>query len=321
MLWGLVLFWAVGATGAYGYAQYRDIPTEMVLGLLPAFLLEATLFLGFGLERERTRLERLKPWTLALALTVAAVIPYSLATLYLASFSWQSFAILALLAAVVSVWFIVLPHRVGPDLLFLALVGVIAFSRLVRAQYPDLPRLPVGILGQMMWIRTAGCALLCIRQVRGVGFGFWPDARHWKIGALYFLGLILVAIPAAWAVNFGVPHVPSGGWGRSPLLALGTFFGILWVTALGEEFLFRGLLQQWFSAWMKSDGAALLVTSLLFGAMHLWTPRNRFPDWQLAPLAGLAGVFYGLAFRSAKSIRASMVTHALTVTTWRLFFS
>ena len=67
MLWGLVLFWAVGATGAYGYAQYRDIPTEMVLGLLPAFLLEATLFLGFGLERERTRLERLKPWTLALA--------------------------------------------------------------------------------------------------------------------------------------------------------------------------------------------------------------------------------------------------------------
>jgi hypothetical protein len=35
----------------------------------------------------------------------------------------------------------------------------------------------------------------------------------------------------------------------------------------------------------------------------------------------VAGVFYGLAFRQARSIRASMVTHALTVTTWRMLFS
>jgi membrane protease YdiL (CAAX protease family) len=38
-------------------------------------------------------------------------------------------------------------------------------------------------------------------------------------------------------------------------------------------------------------------------------------------LATLAGIFYGLAFRQARSIRVSMVTHALTVTTWRMFFS
>ena len=36
------------------------------------------------------------------------------------------------------------------------------------------------------------------------------------------------------------------------------------------------------------------------------------------PLGGLA---YGAAFHRARSIRASMVTHALTVTTWRMFFS
>ena len=33
------------------------------------------------------------------------------------------------------------------------------------------------------------------------------------------------------------------------------------------------------------------------------------------------GVVYGLAFRQARGIRASMVTHALTVTTWRVFFT
>ncbi|MDP9115318.1 MAG: hypothetical protein M3O20_16765 [Acidobacteriota bacterium] len=38
-------------------------------------------------------------------------------------------------------------------------------------------------------------------------------------------------------------------------------------------------------------------------------------------MAAVAGVFYGLAYRQARSIRASMVTHALTVTAWRLFFT
>jgi membrane protease YdiL (CAAX protease family) len=44
-----------------------------------------------------------------------------------------------------------------------------------------------------------------------------------------------------------------------------------------------------------------------------------FPNWRFALLAAVAGVFYELAFRRARSIRASMVTHALVVTTWRVY--
>jgi membrane protease YdiL (CAAX protease family) len=90
----------------------------------------------------------------------------------------------------------------------------------------------------------------------------------------------------------------------------------MWVVALGEEFLFRGLLQQWTAVWFGNEWLALALASLLFGAVHLWSR-----GWQFAFLAAVAGVFYGLAFRQAKSIRASMVTHALTVTTLRLFYS
>jgi hypothetical protein len=36
-----------------------------------------------------------------------------------------------------------------------------------------------------------------------------------------------------------------------------------------------------------------------------------FPNWQFAALAALAGLFYGLALRRARS----------TVTTWRMFFA
>ena len=44
-------------------------------------------------------------------------------------------------------------------------------------------------------------------------------------------------------------------------------------------------------------------------------------DSSVAIVAGIAGVFYGIAFLQAKSVRASMVTHALVVTTWRVFFT
>lgn len=87
--------------------------------------------------------------------------------------------------------------------------------------------------------------------------------------------------------------------------------------ALAEEFFFRGLLQQWLTAWTRSEWVGLIAASLIFGSVHIFL---HFPNWKLAVLASLAGICYGLAFRRAKSIRASMVTHALVVTTWKIFF-
>jgi membrane protease YdiL (CAAX protease family) len=155
-----------------------------------------------------------------------------------------------------------------------------------------------------------------VRRVKNVGFGFWPELREWRIGALYFLGLLVIAVPLGWAIGFTRPEWPTRSeWMVLPL----TFLGTLWVLALGEELFFRGLLQQWMCDWLKNQWAGLLVTSALFGSVHLW--YSAFPNWRFAALAALAGVFYGLAFRQGKGIRASMVTHALTVTTWKTFFS
>src|SRR5207249_1374787 len=115
------------------------------------------------------------------------------------------------------------------DVLFLVLLALVYLAKLFHRLYVSPhPKLPLETLGQLMWIRTGAFALLSVRRVKGVGFGFWPAPREWKIGAMYF-----------------------------------------------------GLL---------------------------------------APVAAVAGVFYGLSFRQAHSIRASMVTHALAVTAWRMFF-
>jgi membrane protease YdiL (CAAX protease family) len=41
----------------------------------------------------------------------------------------------------------------------------------------------------------------------------------------------------------------------------------------------------------------------------------------VAIIAGVLGLFCGLALIKARSVKASMVTHALVVTTWRMFFT
>jgi membrane protease YdiL (CAAX protease family) len=320
MLFAFPLLWAAGAVAALFYAQDRGIPWATALAVLPAFLLEVTLYFIMGVERMRLRLEKVPPAGVAMALVVAAVAPYALASLALRNFSWHSLGVIAALVVVAAFWYVVFPHQTAVDILFLVFVAAVWLARAIPPLYASpLAALQLGFLGQLMWFRTGLFAMLSVRRMKNVGFGFWPAAREWKIGALYFAGLMPVAAAAGWALHFARPHLRYAGLERTTLIGLATFFGTLWVLALGEEFLFRGLLQQWIAGWLRSEWAGLLLAALLFGCVHLW--YQAFPNWRFAALAAVAGVFYGMAYRQARSIRASMVTHALTVTTWRLFFS
>ena len=91
-----------------------------------------------------------------------------------------------------------------------------------------------------------------------------------------------------------------------------TFLGFLWVVALGEEFLARGLLQQWISNWTGRPGFGLAFASIAYGLSHLW--YGDFPNWRWAILTAALGWFCGKAYNEAGGIRAAMVTHALVVT-------
>jgi membrane protease YdiL (CAAX protease family) len=63
----------------------------------------------------------------------------------------------------------------------------------------------------------------------------------------------------------------------------------------------------------------LFAAAALFGLAHL--PFHKFPNWRLGIVAAALGIFCGLSLLRARSVRASMVTHALVATTWRMFFS
>jgi membrane protease YdiL (CAAX protease family) len=287
---------------------------------LPAFLLEVTFYASLGSERARTRLERLPPFLLALLLTISAILPYCLATLVFGTFRWPALAWISLLAGAVSFWYILLPKKPAADILLLVFMATVWIAALFKLWYlSPYPKLYLPVLGQLMWFRTGLFAMLSIRRVKGVGFGFWPTGREWKIGVVHFAIFLPLAAILARLIGFVSPRLPTLGWEKTLLLAVGTFFGIFWVVALAEEFFFRGLLQQWLTAWTHSEWMGLIGASLLFGSVHIF--KSPFPNWKFAAMAALAGICYGLAFRRARSIRASMVTHALVVTTLRIFFS
>jgi membrane protease YdiL (CAAX protease family) len=214
----------------------------------------------------------------------------------------------------VSFWYVALRPSPVADILFLVLLAAIVYSRAFNAIYKTPIFVRIDILGQLMLIRTGALAALELRRVESIGFGFIPTQKEWVAGVRYFFYFLPVGLPLAIALRlFRLNFTGFLFW-----QTLATFCGFLWVVALSEEFFFRGLLQQWLTVWTSRPNLALIATSLVFGAAHL--PFRGFPNWKMAAVSAVAGLFYGIAYRKTGSIRASMVTHALVVTVWRTLF-
>ncbi len=234
--WALPLIWLGSALAAYIYSRQYHIPVNLVLKALPAFLLEASFYYALGVERWRARLERLPPAVVALALTFSAAVPYCAAALAFGFFHWQSLAAILGLAGVASFWYVLLPHEGAADLLYVVFMAAVFLASLERREYIDpYPKLTLDVLGKVMWIRVGAFAMLSVRRMKGVGFGFWPKPGEWAIGLLYFILFLPAAALMSRAVRFGSPHMPAPGWERITVLALGTFFGVLWVLALARN--------------------------------------------------------------------------------------
>ncbi|HZT31315.1 MAG TPA: CPBP family intramembrane glutamic endopeptidase [Bryobacteraceae bacterium] len=303
--------WVVLAVAGVWYARVKDIPASAAAPVLAAFLLQYPFYLAPGFEAVRAWLEeQFSPLTLAILLTGSALLPYLTFSLGTEQFAWGALVQLAALALVITLWYVVLPASPPVDLGLLLLIAAVVLRRYFASIYPPpVPGLKgVDVLGHVALTYLAVTVLLTLRRVSGTGFGFVPSRADWRIGARHFLYFLPVGLPLGLAlhqVGLGSPRLL---WWR----LAGTFFGVLWVVGLYEEFFFRGLLQQWLGRWTGSRQLARLATALLFGLVHL--PFGAFPNWRFALLAAVAGWFYGRAYDQAGSIRASMVTHALVVT-------
>jgi hypothetical protein len=310
--------WAALTVAGWWYAGAKNIPGWAAVPVVAAFLLEFSFYLVPGFESVRRRLEaRLSRPRLAAWMTLSGLVPYAIYTAGTGLFRWDSLALVFGIAAGLSFWFVALRPGRPADVGLVFALAAIVLAKALDPLYPSpVPQIKdLDVLGQLMLIRLAALAMLSLRHVKGVGFGFVPRRREWSIGIRQFLWFLPLGFPLA--VAFGVIRWTPGEF--DPLKAVLVFAGILWVVALSEEFFFRGLLQQWVRDFTGSPHVALVLTSIAFGLAHL--PFRGFPNWKFALVAAIAGWFYGRAYQQAGSIRASMVTHALVVTTWRSVFS
>lgn len=316
------MVWVLLTGFAAIYSIQQNIPLRVTVPFVAAALVEVALYLVPGFGSARAMVESIHPAALrALAIQISALVPYCIYAVGSGTFHWRPFGWLALLTMAASAWYVLRTKKqFYADLLFLAMMAAVLLTKVFDRIYIQLsPRVPAEILGQLMWIRLGILAVLAVRGMSGINFGFLPTRRDWWVGLQQFVFFIPVAVLVGTALRFMRPQPPSGEWWKTAALAALTFAGFLWVVALSEEFFFRGMLQQLLAKRLNSTVAALLVTSFLFGLVHL--PFRGFPNWRFAVLAALAGIFYGLAYIRAGSVRAAMVTHALVVTTWRVFFA
>jgi len=296
----------------------RGMPEWAALPVAAAFLIEIPFYLSPAFQAAREWLAAQSKPRAAGILTASALVPwlgYSLAT---GEASWLRFGLLLIVAFAVSFWYFALPVAPVTDALFLIFIAAVYLSKIFDVIYVSPLKISISILGHLMLIRTAALAILIIRGNVKVEYRFLPNRLEWLTGARYFAMMLPVIGAVYWALGLVELRKLPANPGLTLLLAIGTFFAMLWVLALSEEFFFRGLLQQWLERWTGNGTAALIVASVIFGCAHLGFHR-RFPNWQWAIVAGILGVFCGLAWRSSRSVQSSMVAHALLVTVWRVF--
>jgi CAAX protease family protein len=78
------------------------------------------------------------------------------------------------------------------------------------------------------------------------------------------------------------------------------------------------LIQNWIEKRIAMRTGSLLISSVIFGASHL-NNGSPLPNYRYMLMASVAGVFYGLAWRSRKNVLTSSITHTLVNTCWNLF--
>jgi len=292
------------AAGVSYYLHKQNIVFGEAALVTAALILEAAMFLSVGNEAMR---RRWKPWMMAVSVGMPAVLvganPLVLAV-----------------SGVLAYWYIGLPRRWWVDVGYAVLFAALTLLKVSEHLYPSaVAKLPLATLGELAWARIVIWAVLEVRGQEGVGFGFVPSWREVVVGVRWYLLFVPVGALLGWAIGFTGLHQGPWLWEKMLLNAVATFFGIYMFVAVRENFVFRGMLLQWFTDWMGSSGRAQMVVALICGAAHL--PFRQFPNWRFALLATLAHYVYGRAFLETGSVRAAMVCHALVVVTWRVLLS
>lgn len=153
---------------------------------------------------------------------------------------------------------------------------------------------------------------LLFRRLMGMKYNLPRSGRDFVNLLLGFAACAPILIPLGRAIGF----LPPFHWPANPsAVRIGSqYLTILAATALPEEILFRGLIQNCIAQRWGTSTTTLLISAFIFGCAHLDNGPGPLPNWRYMILATIAGIAYGKVFEKSSSIFASAGLHALVDT-------
>jgi membrane protease YdiL (CAAX protease family) len=280
---------------------------EVAALLLFALLTGATLALSVTSWRERLRALSLPPLVRLLGAPVAivtAIIIYSVAAgLPIAprATAYGAYLIVPTLVAGAR-------GRSSPSPVQVLTAALCLWLPIEFHLLPPVPLPPHGGLhaAELAALTTGLYLFLVACPVDRIGYTFLLTRQDVRLGLAATAAFAIPGILIGIATHFLAwhPRVNVVSTAVAP-------FAIYLATAVPEEFLFRGLIQN--SLEHLLGRAGLPVSAILFGLAHL-------PDPRYVGLATLAGFAYGYVYLRTRRITASAVTHAAVDWIWVLLF-
>jgi membrane protease YdiL (CAAX protease family) len=177
----------------------------------------------------------------------------------------------------------------------------IEFALLPTLRLPD----PGGLRATPLVGLTNGLYLFLVAcPVARVGYTFSLRSSDVRPALLATVLFAIVGIPIGLATGF-LHWNPRLEWATVLVAPVAIYLA----TAVPEEFLFRGLIQNALEQW--AGRAGLPIAAVIFGVAHL-------PDRRYVLLAAIAGVAYGWVYMRTRRVTAAAVTHALVDWIWML---
>jgi hypothetical protein len=282
-----------------------------------AFVMELAPAVAFGFAAERIA-RRIQRWPVTVRLIVPSVcaLPYVLISVSAHIFRWQWFALYLALPVVIA-WLLEQAAAADPeqrgnwrDAIILLALGLSVDLRWFDGAWPS----GLQALNKLLLVDVGLYGFLAIRQLSGVGFDFrfrWSD---WKTGLRELIFFTPFVLTLGLALGFIHPHANRRQVGTAILRWVVIFL----FTALPEELFFRGWVQNLLERRLGRR-TALAMASALFGLSH-FNKRAAHFNWRYVLLAGIAGIFYGRAWREHRRLAASTITHASVDWIWGLWF-
>src|SRR5205085_2992095 len=110
-----------------------------------------------------------------------------------------------------SFWFVIAGCHTATDLLYLGMMAAPVLLKLFPRIYDDpYPKLQLFVLGILMWYRTGLLAVLAIRKMEGINFGFIPHRSDWAVGLKNFLWFLPLGFAIGYALDFFPVKQPAG---------------------------------------------------------------------------------------------------------------